>query len=730
MNEIQTLGESIQNAFNIINNVFQRTPGFPKAIINKEIDDIKNAITRLQGIANFEKNRADQAQAQVNQNNQTIRRLNIGITQAEEDHRLMIMAYHDEKKERRRWWFSYRDKHRRIGTLVQEKFATQLLLRNYSQQLQQYQNHSRNLQQKLDTCKNDLFLSDIQIDNKWGKWKNRFRNSEQIITNLNQNILNLQQNININQPQTSNMVLGYGPPTFSGAPGEDPEDYINELRRYTVASRIIITPGAGGAGGRAEVHGLIETGLIGDAKIWYINSIKNRNWQLDNIIALATGPANISALRGLNNGALVALPVGHFLNEALTLRNNAVGTNTITGADIIPTGVWEEDWSIAGGHPSNAGAPIVNPNVAGGQRVVAPGMTPGQILYELKYNYPTTVIQRTMASFGQIVQGNMSIAQFASKLRKIGNLAKMTPQNIREQWLKGMSPMNQFNIRQGGLFRASMDEQLTALTELEQFMTQDPMQSSYQPAYQAPIQPAYQAPIQPAYQIPSQPNYQAPIQHNYQIPTQPNYQAPKETPRQRRPKAVGISSFSVDVNGNPIAIVKPKKAPAPIPQKAIRDIEDTHLLKELYDMGYRDGPLVDFMDHLRGRGPSKNLTINPQQNRNIKPPMPRKPRGKSRAQVEQELEEATKKLEAFHVSTPRSIQSANHAYYEPPNSEDEGYVYDDNGYVYDGNGYVYEDNNEYEPNTDEAYDNLYNHNAERISLGEDNRYDPYEKKNV
>ncbi|CAH1771172.1 14522_t:CDS:1, partial [Entrophospora sp. SA101] len=50
---------------------------------------------------------------------------------------------------------------------------------------------------------------DIQIDTKWGKWKNRCRNSEQIITNLNQNIFNLQQQILAlnNNPQNMATVI-------------------------------------------------------------------------------------------------------------------------------------------------------------------------------------------------------------------------------------------------------------------------------------------------------------------------------------------------------------------------------------------------------------------------------------------------------------------------------------------------------------------------------------------
>ena len=141
----------------------------------------------------------------VQNNTQNITQLTAQITRlqrelkaSEDEKDLTLVAYRDEKEKRRHWYFSYKDKHRRIGELIREKFASQLLIRNYGQRLQQYRNNNRNLQQELDKCQDDLFLSDIQLDNKWGKWKRKEKNSRQIILNQNQNILNLQQqNLNI-----------------------------------------------------------------------------------------------------------------------------------------------------------------------------------------------------------------------------------------------------------------------------------------------------------------------------------------------------------------------------------------------------------------------------------------------------------------------------------------------------------------------------------------------------
>ena len=105
------------------------------------------------------------------------------------------------------------------------------------------------------------------------KWKTKTYNVQQLILNLNQQILHLQNNNSL-----ITTMVGYPPPQFHGTAGEDPEDFINEWKRYVLASRINVVPGAGEAAGRAEIDGLYETCLLDDAKIWYINEIKDRNY--------------------------------------------------------------------------------------------------------------------------------------------------------------------------------------------------------------------------------------------------------------------------------------------------------------------------------------------------------------------------------------------------------------------------------------------------------------------
>ncbi|CAJ0838762.1 19169_t:CDS:2 [Entrophospora sp. SA101] len=365
-----------------------------------------------------------QAQVQVNQKNQDIRRLNTGITQAEGDYRILLLAYHNEKNERRHWFYSYKDKHRRVGTLLREKFATQLLLRNYSHRLQQSQNYARALRQELDTCRDDLLLSDIQLDTKWGN------------------------------------------------PGEDPEDFLRDFQRYVVASRINVTAGAGGVAGRAEADGLFESCLEGPALNWYETNIKGKNWKCNNI-SDNLGVATITAIRTLgagNGGNQIGglNTAGEFRNEA-SAEIGRIGAGIATGANLIPNGTWNEDWSIAGGMPVND-APVA-PNGGGGfpNVTIAPGMKLGQKIYRLRYFYTTVEAQKQMAIFGQLMQGSMQVEEFSNKIKKLGKLAGMSPQQQREQFIRGLSPMNQYNLRMMAKFHDSQDNITTALAEAEKY---------------------------------------------------------------------------------------------------------------------------------------------------------------------------------------------------------------------------------------------------------------------
>ncbi|CAI2198903.1 11113_t:CDS:1, partial [Funneliformis geosporum] len=91
-----------------------------------------------------------------------------------------------------------------------------------------------------------------------------------------------------------------------------------------------------------------------------------------------------------------------------------------TDTDIIPNGTWDEDWSIAGGEPVD-NAPVA-PNARGGFPAVtiALSIKLDQLLYLFRTCYITVEHLKHMAVFGQLMQGDTSVEQFSTRIKKIG----------------------------------------------------------------------------------------------------------------------------------------------------------------------------------------------------------------------------------------------------------------------------------------------------------------------
>src|SRR2546421_439719 len=68
-----------------------------------------------------------------------------------------------------------------------------------------------------------------------------------------------------------------------------------------------------------------------DARDWYKSKIKGKNWELQNILD-SVGVATICLFRVMNNGAIAAITGQSFISDET---------------------VWEEDWSIASGRPTD-----------------------------------------------------------------------------------------------------------------------------------------------------------------------------------------------------------------------------------------------------------------------------------------------------------------------------------------------------------------------------------------
>src|SRR2546430_400939 len=127
-------------------------------------------------------------------------------------------------------------------------------------------------------------------------WRERERNAQNQINNLNQQIINLQNN----PPQNIRMAAAYAPPTFSGNYDEDIGYFINEFRRYLTASGNALA----NAADHASALGLFKASLKGHAMEWLEKEIIGKNWELSHILS-SVNLANINALQGAAQAAIV-----------------------------------------------------------------------------------------------------------------------------------------------------------------------------------------------------------------------------------------------------------------------------------------------------------------------------------------------------------------------------------------------------------------------------------------
>jgi len=181
---------------------------------------------------------------------------------------LAMLAYNNERQESRRWMFSYRDKDRRVQGLLREKFAKQLLYQRDTNRLQQ---NTRRLQTNAQNQVNRMLVIIARKQTRIGELLREKFVFQLVIRQRDQNILNLQGQILALQNNPPNIqhigMAGYPPPKFHGLAGEDPADYIRDLRQWCEASPNH-DPNAGHQH-RIRIDGLFESGLLDYAKDWY-----------------------------------------------------------------------------------------------------------------------------------------------------------------------------------------------------------------------------------------------------------------------------------------------------------------------------------------------------------------------------------------------------------------------------------------------------------------------------
>ncbi len=168
--------------------------------IDQDLDDLTNQrdardaqIVQLQQDVNYFRQQNNALQNHVNQ-------LTLERNNSQNDLALMTTAYYNEREERRHWWRVAKQLEKGMQTcinaLLLDKFALIFKLRRC-------QRHGRELQQGLQQCQADKGLLEYNRDrifdryyNKFKnrkashiKWKNRERNSQQLILNLNNKFL-------------------------------------------------------------------------------------------------------------------------------------------------------------------------------------------------------------------------------------------------------------------------------------------------------------------------------------------------------------------------------------------------------------------------------------------------------------------------------------------------------------------------------------------------------------
>ncbi|GES80360.1 hypothetical protein GLOIN_2v1886689 [Rhizophagus clarus] len=261
-------------------------------------------------------------------------------------------------------------KQTRIGILIQEKFALQIL----------YQ------RSKAET---DLAeFNRAWVFNRYQKWKAREINSRQNILNLQGQIFALQNNL----PHIG--MAGYAPKRFSD-----------------------------------------------EASRWAEDKLKGKKWRL-NHVKCGNALANMAAVVALNNANITAAMI-----------------NTPD----------DEDWSLAGGYPIDAGTATNTPNGAlnNNNPIVLPDINISQVIYWFKRNYPTVIREQQELIFGTLTQGSDSVRNYYRKIDKYARWARISDREKRIQFIRGLSPENKLEMKRLGLNRPLDDDLIETLEEIE-----------------------------------------------------------------------------------------------------------------------------------------------------------------------------------------------------------------------------------------------------------------------
>ncbi|CAB4413324.1 unnamed protein product [Rhizophagus irregularis] len=436
------------------------------------IEDQDNMEDRLEALLDDSHNREEYLRQELNNTRATILR----TRRTYED------AYANEVRHRQHWEVLAQNTQIQLAN-IQAQFAnSQIQLVNVQRERDESKRNAHRLLLRYNTETERSRRRANGIIQQARAWRGQFlncrnhgQNLQNQVNNLNQQILALQNNPPVIQQP---IMAGYAPKKFRGVSGEDPELWLQEFRQWCESAGLALfltsVDPAANARIRVRIHVIFETLLEDDARDWYETHIKGKNWEyvnlLDNI-----GVATFHAVNAMNNGAIAAVAVNQFVRRALVQRGQAPADNTITGATfILSHTVWDEDWSIADGRPTDLA--VNNPNANNGGTIVAPGIRIRQVLHRFRYYFPTITSEKSKIAFQAIVQGSDAVSRFYSKLRRMVRLAYPTlpevNQNelVRQQFLNGLSSENKLEARRIGL-ENSVASILHKLEDIERYRT-------------------------------------------------------------------------------------------------------------------------------------------------------------------------------------------------------------------------------------------------------------------
>ncbi|GBB95951.1 hypothetical protein RclHR1_02650022 [Rhizophagus clarus] len=232
-------------------------------------------------------------------------------------------------------------------------------------------------------------------------------------------------------------MAGYAPKRFSGRADEDIDEFVKDYRLYLTAANIA----TGNPAGKQRALELFWSCLTDEASRWAEDKLKGKKWRL-NHVRCGNALANMAAIAGWSYW-----------------RYSYPAHNVHT----------DEDWSLAGGCPVDAGTATNAPNgvLNNNNHIVLPDINISQVIYWFKRNYPTVVREQQELIFGTLTQGSDSVRNYYRKINKYASWARISDREKRIQFIRGLSPENKLEMKRLGLNRPLNDELIETLEEIE-----------------------------------------------------------------------------------------------------------------------------------------------------------------------------------------------------------------------------------------------------------------------